>query len=156
MSCTYYLSSREFVFWSLLHSAEYIWHWCSKAVSGDNWHLFQCFLLCWAWILHQFSQLQTLKGRQKHLLSLMCKVTPADLKVDIPQCHLLLPQVRDQTNQTYSYLCCSLYPTAIRGVSPCSCQESVHQRETLRDSQHCWWDATIILPLCRPMFCCDP
>lgn len=59
MNCAYYLPSREFVFWSLLHSAEYIWHWCSKAVSGAHWHLFQHFLLCWAWILYQFSQLQT-------------------------------------------------------------------------------------------------
>lgn len=155
MNSAYYLSSRGFVFWSLLHSAGYIWHWCFKAFSGAYWHLFQCFLLCWAWILHQLSQLQTSQRSTKAFAGSDVRGGPS--WSESWHCSVPSPPASGNRSNQPNLVLVMLFtvPSSNQGVfSSCSFQEFVHQRETLSDSQHCWWDATLILPLCRSIFCC--
>lgn len=102
-----------------------------------------------------FHSSKHLKGRQKRLLALMCEVDPADLKSW--HCSVPSPPASGNRSNQPDLVLVMLFtvPNSNQGVfSSCSFQEFVHQRETLSDSQHCWWDATLILPLCRSMFCC--
>ena len=166
MNCAYYPASRGVVFWSLLHSAERVWHWCFRAISRAHQHL------CYS--VFSFAEHGSYTGFHVCLcskpISRFINTLAGSDELDGPSLSESWrssvpspPAPGNRSNQPNLFLV-MLFMVPSKNQGSCFfllvsriCPPERNSPPMLPcDSQHCWRDATLGPPLCQSMFCGGP
>lgn len=156
MNCAYYLTSKGFVFWILLHSAEYVWHWCFRVLL----ELISIYFSVFPFAEHGSYTSFRVRVCSKPIRRL--NVLAGSDALDGPSLfesrHSSVPSPPASGNRSNQ----PNLPSRKQGscfflLMSRLCPLKRNSPPTLPcDSQDCWWDATLGLSLCKPTFCCGP